>query len=55
MKMGSNFKGSVFNEQVQEGLISWAKKAKKKAHKRVTSESSSTSSSHGGILPFRRK
>ncbi|XP_031278812.1 MLO-like protein 1 [Pistacia vera] len=54
-RMGSNFRGSVFNEQVQEGLISWAKKAKKKAHKRVDSESSLNSSSHSGFLPIRLK
>ncbi|XP_071714108.1 MLO-like protein 1 [Rutidosis leptorrhynchoides] len=29
-QMGSNFKKSIFDEHIQAGLISWAKKAKKK-------------------------
>lgn len=50
--MGSNFKGSIFNEQVQEGLISWAKEAKKKVQKK---ESSTTSLSPARFLANQQK
>lgn len=29
MKMGSSFKKSIFDEHIQEGLVGWAKQAKK--------------------------
>ncbi|XP_044500718.1 MLO-like protein 1 [Mangifera indica] len=51
-RMGSNFKGSIFNEQVQEGLISWAKEAKKKVQKK---ESSTTSLSPARFLANQQK
>ncbi|KAK1412702.1 hypothetical protein QVD17_34162 [Tagetes erecta] len=47
-QMGSNFKKSIFDEHIQAGLISWAKKAKKKKSLHVTSNESSQDDPRGG-------
>lgn len=41
MQMGSSFKREIFEEYIQEGLVGWAKQAKKKAGlRRAANESS---------------
>ncbi|KAI3806522.1 hypothetical protein L1987_22429 [Smallanthus sonchifolius] len=47
-QMGSNFKKLIFGEHIQAGLISWAKKAKKKKGLNATTNSSGLDVSGGG-------
>ncbi|MCH98216.1 MLO-like protein 1-like [Trifolium medium] len=45
--MGTHFKNVIFNEQIQEKLISWAQKAKRKAHENHGQSSVEGSPHHG--------
>lgn len=38
--MGSSFKKAIFEEHIQEGLVGWARQAKKKGGLRKSSDSS---------------
>lgn len=44
MQMGSSFKKAIFDEHIQEGLVGWAKQAKKKTVLRKAANGSSPSS-----------
>lgn len=41
MQMGSSFKKAIFDEHIQEGLVGWAKQAKKKMVLRKAANGSS--------------
>ncbi|KAI3760319.1 hypothetical protein L1987_50713 [Smallanthus sonchifolius] len=49
-QMGSNFKKSIFDEHIQAGLISWAKKAKKKKGLNITTNGSCQDDPSGAKL-----
>lgn len=40
MKMGTSFKKAIFEEHIQEGLVGWARQAKKRTGLRKSSDSS---------------
>lgn len=46
MKMGSSFKKAIFEEHIQEGLVGWARSAKK--NKALRKAANGSSSSQGG-------
>ncbi|XP_057436663.1 MLO-like protein 1 [Lotus japonicus] len=46
-QMGSHFKRAIFNEHVQEGIVGWAQKAKKKKALKADSQHSGQGSSQG--------
>lgn len=47
--MGSSFKKAIFDEHVQEGLVGWAQKIKKRKAKGGSSKPESTEGSAAGI------
>ena len=48
MQMGTHFKRSIFDDQVQTRLIGWAQKAKKKGLRGDSNQSVQGSSHNGG-------
>lgn len=50
MKMGSSFKKAIFDEHIQDGLVGWARMAKKKKNRvGVNAGSQMEHSTHSGI------
>lgn len=47
--MGSHFKRAIFNEHVQEGIVGWAQKAKKKGVRGETQSGQGSSHGNNGI------
>lgn len=48
MKMGTNFKKSIFDEHIQVGLVGWAQKAKKKNLLKTAANAGQESTSNKG-------